>query len=79
MMPEVGGGGVAQISLLLARVLSGVFDLGPGMQGLAADDLDFRTWFWENRPLDLAIQAVLIFAAALGILALLPQEREDKP
>jgi hypothetical protein len=37
----------------------------------------FREWFWEGRALDLAAQAGLIFAGALGIAALLPREKED--
>lgn len=37
----------------------------------------FRTLFWEERALDLAVQVGLIFAGALGVAALLPRNRED--
>jgi hypothetical protein len=37
----------------------------------------FRQWFWENRSLDLLVQAGLIFGGALGIAALLPGDNED--
>ena len=37
-------------------------------------DGGFRTWFWEQRGLDLVVQIVLVFAGALGIAAILPVE-----
>jgi hypothetical protein len=37
----------------------------------------FRTWFWERRGLDLAVQVGLLFAGALGITALLPERDEE--
>jgi len=39
----------------------------------------FRLWFWEDRSLDLAVQAALILVGALGAAALLPSDREDRP
>ncbi len=38
---------------------------------------EFRTWFWDRRALDLAVQVLLVFAGALGIAAILPVEEED--
>ena len=38
----------------------------------------FRLWFWEDRSLDLAVQAALILVGALGTAALLPSDREDR-
>jgi hypothetical protein len=37
----------------------------------------FQEVFWEERPLDLALQACLIIAGALGVAALLPAEDEE--
>jgi NADH-quinone oxidoreductase subunit J len=37
----------------------------------------FRSWFWEGRRLDLAVQVGLIFVGTLSIAALLPRSRED--
>ena len=37
----------------------------------------FQQVFWEERPLDLAVQACLIIAGALGVAALLPAEDEE--
>lgn len=39
--------------------------------------LDFRTWFWTHRSFDLAVQAGLIFAGALGVAAVLPRQKEE--
>ncbi len=39
--------------------------------------LDFRTWFWTHRSFDLAVQAGLIFAGALGVAAVLPRRKEE--
>lgn len=44
---------------------------------LPAGDEDFRAWFWEKRGLDLVVQVILVFAGALGIAAILPEEDED--
>lgn len=41
------------------------------------DNDGFRTWFWQQRGLDLVVQVVLVFAGALGIAAILPIEDED--
>jgi len=38
----------------------------------------FGQWFWTGRALDLAVQAGLILACALGIVALLPRDKEDR-
>ena len=37
----------------------------------------FRTWFWANRSIDLAVQVGLIFAGALGVAAILPPLQEE--
>ena len=37
----------------------------------------FRTWFWSNRSIDLAVQVGLIFAGALGVAAVLPPLHEE--
>lgn len=36
----------------------------------------FRTWLWAHRGLDLGVQAALIFVGALGIAAVLPNNKE---
>ena len=51
--------------------------LNPG-EGLKAGEPGFRTWFWEQRALDLAVQVALVFAGALGIAAILPLEDQDE-
>lgn len=55
---------------ILFLVLQPVGGVKPGEPG-------FRTWFWEQRALDLAVQVALIFAGALGIAAILPEEDQD--
>ena len=37
----------------------------------------FQQAFWEERPLDLALQACLIIAGALGVAAILPAKDEE--
>ena len=37
----------------------------------------FRETLWQERQLDLLVQAGLIIAGALGVAALLPSEEED--
>jgi multisubunit Na+/H+ antiporter MnhB subunit len=44
---------------------------------LPAGEEDFRAWFWDKRGLDLVVQVLLVFAGALGIAAILPEEDED--
>lgn len=44
---------------------------------LVLEESGFRTWFWEKRGLDLVVQIVLVFAGALGIAAILPDEEEN--
>ena len=39
----------------------------------------FREWFWQSRSLDLFVQVGLILCGALGIAALLPEDREERP
>ena len=41
------------------------------------DDAGFRGWFWERRTLDLIIQVGLVFAGALGVAAILPEQDES--
>ncbi|MCD4674152.1 MAG: hypothetical protein K8R77_15930 [Anaerolineaceae bacterium] len=41
-------------------------------------ETSFQYWFWLQRGPDLAIQAGLIFAGALGIATLLPGGRDKK-
>lgn len=70
---------IALVGLPLSGALSGLFQFDPPIQTIIAESEDFRTWFWTNRSHDLAVQAVLIFTATLGIFALLPKEKEDEP
>ena len=46
-----------------------------------SEALEAREWFWEERGLDLAVQAALIFVGALGTAALLPSphRRHEEP
>lgn len=37
----------------------------------------FRTWYWSQRSIDLAVQVGLIFAGALGVAAVLPPLRKE--
>lgn len=43
----------------------------------SADESSFPLWFWSQRDFDLVLQIGLIFAGALGISAILPQEIQD--
>ena len=65
--------------LVIVALLGGVW-IGrtsfSGDRGPVAEE-SFRAWFWEQRGLDLAVQATLIFVGALGTAALLPRGRED--
>jgi hypothetical protein len=38
----------------------------------------FRTWFWDHRSLDVAVQGALILVGALGVAALLPRKEDDE-
>lgn len=38
----------------------------------------FRSWFWEQRSLDVMVQVVLLFAGATGVAAILPSKREEE-
>jgi hypothetical protein len=38
----------------------------------------FREWLWSRRALDLALQIGLILAGALGVAAILPDERDEE-
>lgn len=42
-----------------------------------APPTSFRTWWWECRELDVAVQVGLVFAGALGIAALMPPDAEE--
>ncbi len=55
--------------------LSGV-RTGPA-ETITPNSGSFQEVFWEERPLDLALQACLIIAGALGVAALLPAEDEE--
>ena len=44
---------------------------------LPAGTESFRTWFWSNRSIDLAVQVGLIFAGALGVAAVLPPLQDE--
>ena len=44
---------------------------------ISPNSVSFQEVFWEERPLDLALQACLIIAGALGVAALLPAEDEE--
>jgi len=41
-------------------------------------ETSFQYWFWLQRGPDLAVQAGLIFAGALGIAALLPGSKDKE-
>ena len=41
-------------------------------------ETSFQYWFWLQRGPDLAVQAGLIFAGALGIAALLPGAKDKE-
>ena len=45
----------------------------------AVTEASFQYWFWQERGPDLAVQAGLIFAGALGIAALLPGKGDKEP
>lgn len=63
--------------LLTASLLIGRRFLRDAGEATADESVrSFREWFWESRALDLVAQVGLIFAGALGIAALLPQEEE---
>lgn len=68
---------VVLIILLLSALGWLAFWLINGAEPLINQDDGFRTWFWEKRGLDLVVQVVLVFAGALGIAALLPEEDQD--
>jgi len=46
----------------------------PGEEQMLSNS--FRTWFWEHKKVDLAIQIGLVFAGTLGIAAILPDEEK---
>jgi hypothetical protein len=50
-----------------------------GGEALVAEpaEADFREWLWSRRALDLMVQIGLILAGALGVAAILPDEREE--
>ena len=65
--------GVATVLVVVGLLIGQRFS--PPASDIAASQ--FRSWFWENRGLDLVAQVGLVFAGALGIAALLPRGNED--
>ena len=65
--------GVATVLLVVGLLIGQRFS-SPASDIAASQ---FRSWFWENRGLDLVAQVGLIFAGALGIAALLPRGNEE--
>ncbi len=65
---------LAIVLLLLGWILFQVTQPG---RAIDPGERSFRTWFWEQRALDLAVQIGLVFAGALGIAAILPEEEQD--
>jgi hypothetical protein len=51
--------------------------LNPEVAAEAPGGDAFQQVFWEERPLDLALQACLIIAGALGVAAILPAGDEE--
>ncbi len=45
--------------------------------GNTEDPGHLRVWLWEQRTLDLIVQACLVFAGALGVAAILPSSAGD--
>lgn len=68
---------IALVFVLLAIgwLVGRVFWLPPTQ--MPAEGESFRTWFWDARGLDLAVQIGLIMAGALGVAALLPMKEDD--
>ena len=70
------------IALLILTMVCGLWigqRLWVGPERGAQGEVEvFRRWFWENRSLDLLVQAGLIFGGALGIAALLPGDKEER-
>ena len=66
--------------IAIGLLLSGwiIFQITQPGEVVDPGDHEFRTWFWENRTFDLAVQIALIFAGALGIAAILPLEDQDE-
>ena len=64
---------IAAVLLIVGLLIGQRFS--PPASDVAASQ--FRSWFWENRGLDLVAQVGLIFAGALGIAALLPRGNEE--
>lgn len=64
---------ILAIGLLLGRWL------GASPEYVMAEGAEsFRTWYWSQRSIDLAVQVGLIFAGALGVAAVLPPiHKED--
>jgi len=54
-----------------------LFRLINGNVSFESVDGSFQAWIWEKRSLDLVVQALLVFAGALGIAAILPLEEDD--
>lgn len=58
-------------ALLLMGLVVGRWLWGPAE---VSGETSFRAWWWAQRELDVAVQVGLVFAAALGIAALMPPE-----
>ncbi len=66
--------GLLGLGLLIGRYFN--MHLSWDEASRAAIGNTFRTWFWEQRRLDLLVQVTLIFAGALGVAAVLPRPGE---
>ena len=55
------------IGFVLFRMINGDADV-------TQPEEDFRSWFWDYRMMDLAVQILLIFGGSLGIAAIFPFE-----
>ena len=63
------------ISIAIFLVLLGYFSLPAFLQSLPeAQVSSLRTVLWEDRSLDVVLQALLIFAGVLGVIGLLSEE-----
>lgn len=58
------------LGIVLFRLINSETDFTPAGE-------DFRTWFWDYRIMDLAVQILLIFGGALGIAAIIPFEDQN--
>ena len=63
------------IALVIVAIASGLWMIWPSDQAAPAVQLSLSQTHWQDRGLDLLLQAILIFAGALGLMGLLAGER----